>query len=195
MTKDSQPGANREVRPAAPTRTRKMRTVNNAAETKRLKTALFAALDRTGLNLKEIAEKCELESANRLYNLKNGHSEMLSVQTYLALARHLNLPISELLGMPDRTPSTPASVRGSAAIQVAAERFARSFTFVRTATQEFYERHVEPNDPARNQAAKINLLSGFLRIDCGLEAVAQDITELLNQLREVVPELPPLPPL
>lgn len=35
---------------------------------------------------------------------------------------------------------------------------------------------------------------GFFRIDRGLEMVAQDITELLNQLREVVQKIPPLPP-
>lgn len=168
---------------------------NDPAEAERLRTALFAALDRTGFNLHEIAEKCGIANANLFYNLKNGHSETLSVLAYVSLARHLNMPISELLGMPDRTSTSLASARANASIHVTAERFARSFAFVRAAMAQFYEQQVEPNDSTRDQAATINLLSGFLRIDCGLEAVAQDITELLDQLREVVPELPPLPPL
>lgn len=120
---------------------------------------------------------------------------MLSIQTYVALSRHLNIPINELVGMAGLTPSTPTSLRGSASIRVTAERFAWSFAFARTATQEFYERHVEPNDPGLDRAAKINLLSDFLRIDRGLEAVAQDLSQLLTQLRELVPDLPLLPPL
>jgi transcriptional regulator with XRE-family HTH domain len=194
MTEDTQPGVNRKVRPAT-TRVRKGRAGTDPAEVQRLKTALFAALDRTGFNLKEIAEKCGRANANLLYNLKNGHSETLSVLTYVALARHLNLPISELLGMPDRTPTKLASARGSALIQVAVERVALSFALVRAATSQYYEQHVEPNDPARDQAAKMKLLSGFFQIDRGLDALAQDITELLDQLREIVPEIPPLPPL
>jgi hypothetical protein len=60
---------------------------------------------------------------------------------------------------------------------------------------QYYEQYVEPNDSARDQAAKIKLLSDFFRIDRGLNALAQDITELLDQLREIVPEIPPPPPL
>ena len=195
MTEDTQPGANHEVSPSASTRARKERALNDAAEAKRLKAALFTALGGTGLNLKEIAERCGFKNANTFYNLKNGHNKMLSVLTYITLSRHLNLPINELLGMPDRPSSAPASVRDDASLQVAVERLARSFAFVRAATQQFYERHVEPNDRGLDQRTKVKLLSGFLRVDCGVEAVAQDITELLNQLREIVPELPPLPPL
>ncbi len=90
MTDDTQPGANRKVSPTT-TRTRKGRVANDPAEVERLKKALFAALDRTGFNLTEIAEKCGFANANLLYNLKNGHSETLSVLTYVALARHLKL--------------------------------------------------------------------------------------------------------
>ncbi|HQT65879.1 MAG TPA: hypothetical protein PLO16_15370 [Acidocella sp.] len=194
MTKDTQPGPNRKVRPET-THARKGRVAGDPAEVERLKTALFAALEKTGLNLNEIAEKCGLANANLLYNLRNGHSETLSVLTYVSLARNLNVPISELLGLPDRTPAKPASARGSASIQVTAERFVRSLAFVRTAIAQYYEQHIEPNDPALDQAAKIKRLSSFFRIDCGLEALAQDLTELLDQLREIVPEFPPLPPL
>jgi hypothetical protein len=80
------------------------------------------------------------ENANLLYNLKNGHSKKLSVQTYVTLSRKLNLPIFELLGMPGPASTAPASVRGSASAKVAAERLARSFAYVRTATEQFYER-------------------------------------------------------
>jgi DNA-binding Xre family transcriptional regulator len=194
MTKNTQPGANRKVRPAT-ARVRKGRAGNDPAEVQRLKTAIFAALDRTGFNLKEIAERCGLANANLLYNLKNGHSETLSVMTYVALARHLNVSISELLGIPDRTPTKLASARGSALIEVAVESVALSFGLVRTAMSQYYEQYVEPNDSARDQAAKIKLLSDFFRIDRGLNALAQDITELLDQLREIVPEIPPPPPL
>ena len=175
--------------------TLKRRVANDPVEVESLKTTLFAALDRTGLNLKEINEKCGLANANSIYNLRNGHSETFSILTYFSLAQRLNLPINELFGTLDYTSTTLASARASASIQVAAERFARSFAFVRTAMVQYYEQQVKPNDPARDQAAKTNLLSGFLRIDCGLEAVAHYIAELLNQLREALPEAPPLPPL
>jgi hypothetical protein len=191
MTEDTQPGANREVLPAAQSRTRDERELDAIAEGKRLKTALFAALDRTGLNLKEIAEACGFENANLLYNLKNGHSKTLAVQTYIALSRQLNLPVNELLGMPDPASAAPASVRGSASVQVAAERLARSFAYVRTATEQFYERYVGHNSPASDQADQLELVAAFLRIDCGMEAVAQDAAELLNRLREFAPDLPP----
>ena len=195
MTKDTLSGANREVLPAAQSRTREERELDAIAEEKRMKTALFATLGRTGLNLKEIAETCGLENANLLYNLKNGHSKKLSVQTYITLSRKLNLPINELLGMPGSESAAPGSVRGSASARVTAERLARSFAYVRTATEQFHERYVGPDHPAFDQAAKIDLVAAFLRIDCGLEAVAQDVTELLVRLREFAPDLPPFPPL
>jgi hypothetical protein len=195
MTKNTPTGANREVRPAAHTRTREEQELDDAQEKERLKTAFFAALDRTGLNLKQIAERCELESANRLYNLKNGHSEMLSVLTYVTVARHLNLPISELLGMPNPVSAAPASLRASAAVKIAAERTARSFGYVRTAVERFYPQYIAPDRPPFDPAGQLDLLAAFLRIDCGLEAVAQDVSELLKQLRVVVPDLPSFPPL
>ncbi|WP_221246949.1 hypothetical protein, partial [Acidocella aromatica] len=99
------------------------------------------------------------------------------------------------IGLSPRNRLYTKTVTFQGSTSVAAEHLARSFAFVRTATQKFYERHVEPNDRGLDQRAKVKLLSGFLRVDCGVEAVAQDITELLNQLREIVPELPPLPPL
>ena len=195
MTEDTQPGANREVRPSVPTRTRREREHAAAEEDKRLKTALLAALGRTGLNLKVIAEICGFENANLLYNLKNGHSKRLAVQTYITLSRKLNLPINELLGMPGPSSAARASVRATASMQVAAERLARSFAYVRTATEQFYARHIGPNHSAFDHAGQVDLLAAYLRIDCGLEAVAQDVTELLNQLREVVPDLLTPPPL
>ena len=194
MTEDTQPGTNREVLPLVQTRARKGRELNDAAEAERLKTALFAALSRTGLNLKEIAERCGFKNANAFYNVRNGHSKMLSILTYITLSRHLNVPINELLGMPDRAVAK-ASVRDGASLQAATEQLARSFTFVRSATQQFYEQHIEPNAPGLDRMTKAKLVPGFLRIDCGIEAVAQDITALFNQLHEIVPELPPLPPL
>jgi transcriptional regulator with XRE-family HTH domain len=195
MTDETKPGASRELSPVITLHPHKTRALAEAEEVKRLKTALFAALDSTGLNLKEIAEKCGLESANRLYNVKNGHSNVLSVLTYITLARHLNMPISELLGMPDRPTSAPASARDDAALQKAVERFAASFAFARTAIEQFKERHIEADTPGIDQAARGRLFFSFQRVDRGLEAVAQDITELLNQLRDQVPELPSLPPL
>jgi hypothetical protein len=193
MTKDTQTGTNREDLPAAQLRTREDRELDVTAEEKRLKTALFAALGRTGLNLKEIAETCGLENANLLYNLKNGHSKKLTVQTYITLSRKLNLPISDLLGMPGPASAAPAYVRGTASLQIAAERLARSFAYVRTATEQFYERHLGPERPAFDQT-KIDLVASYVRIDCGLEAVAQDAAELLARLREFAPDLPPFTP-
>ena len=195
MTEDTQPGANREVRPAAQTRTRTERQLDATAEATRLKKVLFAALGKTGFNLKEIAEICGLENANLLYNLKNGHSQSLAVQTYTTLSRKLNVPINELLGMPVSASGLPASVRVSASMQVAAERLARSLVYVRTANEQFHERYVGHDHSAFDHAAQIDFLAAYLRMNCGLEAVARDVIELLDQLREVVPDIPTFPPL
>jgi len=184
-------GEDRKVLPAAQSRTREERQGHAAAEAARLKTALFAALGKTGLHLTDIAEICGFENANMLYNLKNGHSKTLAVQMYITLSQKLNLPINELLGMPGPASAATPSVRGATSARAAAERLALSLAYINTATEQFYEWHVfDLSDEAR----KISLFAAFLRIQCGLDAVGQDVAKLFDRLREFGLDLPPFHP-
>lgn len=200
MTEDTKPGANREVASDKPTRPRKGQVRTDCAAPERLKTALFAALDRTGLNLKEIAERCRLESANALYNLKNGHSETLSIQTYVALATYLNLPMSELLGIagpePARGTSKPGAPGGPSyaevvhdivALQLQAEMFRHAIHHGLSATAALLQRQVVEQPPLSDPGFRIKLIHDIVILQTAMEQINLQARALVDAIEQTMP--------
>lgn len=203
MTEDTQPGANREVPSEKPTRVRKGQMRKKSAETKRLKAALFAALRRTGLNLTEIAKKCGFENANLFYNLKNEHSETLSIQTYLSLSRHLNLPMNELLGIEDPRPaaaaagaSKPGAVFGQpyadavhdiVAVRFQTEMFRHAIDHGLTAMAALLQRQVVDQPPLSDPAFRHNLTHDVVIALTAMEQINQHAKALVDAIDLAMP--------
>ena len=200
MTDDTQPGANREVPSDKPTRARKGRAGKTPAEANRLRDAVFAALDRTGLNLNEIAERCGLESPNRLYNLKNGHSGTLSIHTYLALARNLKLPMTDLLGIEDPTPAMGASkpgaraeqpyaeaVRKIVALRMKAEMFRYAIDHGLAATAALLQRQVVDQPPLSDPEFRFNLIHDVVILQTAMEQINLHAQALVDAIEQSMP--------
>lgn len=203
MTEDTQPGANHEVPSDQATRMRKWHEGRNAAEAKRLKTALFGALKRTGLNLKEVAALCGFENANVLYNLKNGHSETLSIQTYLALALSLDLPMNELLGIEDPAPAAAATasskpgavlgqpyadaVREIAAVRFQAEMFRHAIDHGLTAMAALLQRQVVDQPPLSDPEFRPNLTHDVVIALTAMEQINQHAKALVDAIDLAMP--------
>ena len=203
MTEDTQPDADREVPSEQPTHARKARGDRHSPEAKRLKTVLFAALKRTGLNLTEIAKKCGRENANLLYNLKNGHSETLSIHTYLALARHLNLPITELLGIEDHKHAGMASKQGSldakpyadavhdiVAVSLQAEMFRHAIEHGLAATAALIQRQVDDQPSLNDPEFRFKLIHDVVITMTAMEQINLHAKTLVETIEQITPPYP-----
>ena len=206
MTEDTQPGVNHEVPSDQATHMRKWHEGRNAAEAKRLKTALFAALKRTGLNLKEIAALCGFENANIFYNLKNGHSETLSIHTYLALAQYLELPMNELLGIEDPRLATAAAgasrpdavfgqpyadaVHDIVAVRFQAEMFRHAIDHGLTAMAALLQRQVVDQPSLTDPAFRPNLTHDVVIALTAMEQINQQAKALVDAIDLAMPPQP-----
>jgi hypothetical protein len=88
-----------------------------------------------------------------------------------------------------------AHLRKRVALQIAIEGFRSSAAIMRETIARYCEHHVQNANGEPTTSSEVARNASFLAIEGTFQALARNATDLINHIGELVPGMPPTPPL